>query len=89
MLKTPSGAGLGLMVEPEAREAARQKQAVILNERVSNLDLSVLYLKNRSNEPIVKEIVKAAIKVWSQPSHKNQATAEIIEPLPGTMSHQL
>jgi len=80
-----SGAGLGLMVEPEAREAARQKQAVILNERVSDLDLSMLYLKNRSNEPLVKEIIKAAIEVWSQPSDKDQATAEIIESLPLTI----
>jgi DNA-binding transcriptional LysR family regulator len=59
-----SGAGLGLMVEPEAQDAARQKQVVILRDRVIELDLSLVYLGQRSEEPAVKAIIEAACEVW-------------------------
>lgn len=80
-----SGAGIGLMVAPEAFEAARQKQVVILGDRISNLDLSVLYLKKRAKEPMVKALIKTVCEVWLQPSHKNQTPAEMIESLPLTI----
>lgn len=62
-----SGAGLGLMVEPEAQDAVRQKQVVILGDRVIELDLSLVYLRQRSEEPAVKAIIEAACEVWLQP----------------------
>jgi DNA-binding transcriptional LysR family regulator len=52
-----AGAGLCLMTEIEALDAAKQKQALILGARVTDLDLSLLYLKKRANEPIIGELL--------------------------------
>jgi DNA-binding transcriptional LysR family regulator len=62
-----AGAGLGLMVEPEAKEAVQQKQLLIWGDPVFNLELSVLYLKERVNEPIVKAIIESICEVWVHP----------------------
>lgn len=80
-----SCAGIGLMVESEAYEAAQQKQVVILGDRVSELDLSLLYLSERSTEPLVKAIITSVSKLWSGPSNESQIAAEKIETLPLTM----
>lgn len=59
-----SGAGLCLMAESEALDAVQQKQVLILSDRVTELDLSLLYLRKRSNEPLIKGIIEAAWEVW-------------------------
>ena len=59
-----ANAGLCVMVESEALDAARQKQVLILSDRVVELDLSLLYLKKRSNEPLIKGLIEAACEVW-------------------------
>ena len=80
-----SNAGLGLMVEAEAYEAVRQKQVVILGDRVSNLDLSLLFLRKRSVEPIVKAITTSICKLWSEPLDKEQVAPEMKEHLSNTL----
>jgi DNA-binding transcriptional LysR family regulator len=63
-----ANAGLCLMVEAEALDAARQKQILILSDRVIELDLSLLYLRKRSNEPLIKGLIEAACELWL-PAH--------------------
>ncbi len=77
-----SGVGLCLMLVSEAREAAQQKQIVILSNRIANLNLSMLFLKKRSNDPLIKAIISAVCEVWQQPFDEDTDAAEMIEPLP-------
>ena len=65
-----AGAGLGLMVEPEAHEAAKRKELSIWGDPVFSLDLFALYLKKRANEPIVKAVIEAIREVWGFPPSK-------------------
>jgi DNA-binding transcriptional LysR family regulator len=66
------GAGLCVMVESEALDAARQKQVLILSDRVFELDLSLIFSRKRSNEPLIRGLIEAACEVWL-PAHCNQA----------------
>lgn len=59
-----SGAGLCLMVEAEAREAAQHKDVVIIGDQVASMDLSILYLKKRNNAPLIQAIINGLCKVW-------------------------
>lgn len=76
-----SGAGLSLMVEPEAIEAAQQKQAVILGNRIADLELFLLYLAKRSNELLIKTIDMAVCKVWQQPLVEGISEEELFKTL--------
>ena len=69
-----ANAGLCLMVEAEALEAARQKQIMILSERVVELDLFFVFLKKRASEPLIKALIDAACEVWS-PDDNGKAVA--------------
>jgi DNA-binding transcriptional LysR family regulator len=62
-----SGAGLCLMVEPEALDASRNNELVIVTERVTTLDLSILYLNKRAKDPPLRTIVEEVCAVWSKP----------------------
>jgi DNA-binding transcriptional LysR family regulator len=62
-----SGAGLCLMVEPEALEASRNNEVVIVTERVTTLDLSIIYLTRRANDPPLRTIAEKVCTVWSRP----------------------
>ncbi|HOO90064.1 MAG TPA: LysR family transcriptional regulator [Syntrophales bacterium] len=57
-------AGLCLMVESEAIDAAKQNQILILGDRVTELDLFLIHMKKRSNEPLIKGLVEATCGVW-------------------------
>jgi DNA-binding transcriptional LysR family regulator len=69
-----ANAGLCVMVESEARDAARQKQVLILTDRVIELDLSLIYLRKRSNEPLIKGLIEAACEVWLPGHNRRHAT---------------
>ena len=70
-----SGAGLGLMVEAEALDAVQQNQVLILSDRVIELDLSLLYLRKRSSEPLIKGLLEAVCEVWL-PACSSQEASE-------------
>lgn len=72
-----SCAGLGLMVEAEAYEAARQKEVVILGDRVADLDLSLIFLRRRSMEPLLNTVIQTICRLWSQSADKDPMAAEI------------
>ena len=63
-----SGAGLGLLVEAEAREAESQNELVVLGDTVANLELTLLHLKKRTNDPVVRAIINGVSKVWATPN---------------------
>lgn len=65
-----SGAGLGLMLEPEAVEAARRNEVAILFERVAELDLAVIYLKKRASDPLLAAVVERISRVWAEVQEK-------------------
>jgi hypothetical protein len=62
------GSGLCVMVESEALDAARQKQVLILSNRVFEMDLSLIFSRKRSKEPLIKGLIEAACEVWL-PAH--------------------
>ena len=74
-----SNAGLGLMIETEAYEAARQKQVVILGDGISNLNLYLLFLRKRALEPLLNAIVALICNLWAQPPDNKMVAAETKE----------
>jgi DNA-binding transcriptional LysR family regulator len=69
-----ANAGLCVMVESEALDAARQKQVLILSDRVMELDVSLLYLRKRSNDPLIKGLIEAASEVWLPARNRHAAS---------------
>ena len=59
-----AGIGLSLMIETEAREAARQGQVLIVADAAASLDLSFIYLKRRIQDPLIKAILYGLNKTW-------------------------
>lgn len=59
-----SGVGLSLMMEAEAREAARNGQVLIVADAAASLDLSFVYLQRRAQDPLIKALLYGANKVW-------------------------
>ncbi len=74
-----SNAGLGLMIETEAYEAARQKQVVILSDRIFNLNLYLIFLRNRELEPLLNAVIALICSLWAQPSDNKMIAAETKE----------
>ena len=60
-----SGVGLSLMVGPEALEASRNNELLILAEQVAVLELSVLCLEERVNDPRLRALLETVSRVWS------------------------
>ncbi len=73
-----AGAGLCLMVEAEAREAARQKDVLIFGDSVATLDLSILYLKKKKNAPLLQALINEVNKVWLQSAVDNTPTESFL-----------
>ena len=59
-----AGVGLSLMSESEATEAVAAGQVYIIGSPIATLDLSLLYLKNRVQDPLVKAILGSIAKAW-------------------------
>ena len=59
-----SGAGLSLMPEARANEAARAGQIYISKLPGRTIDLSLIYLKSRKHDPVVRAIVDVVNIVW-------------------------
>ncbi len=66
-----SGAGIGLMLELEAVQAARRNEVEILSERVAALDLAIIYLKKRAGDPLLAAMVERISRVWAEASEKS------------------
>ncbi len=58
------GVGLSIMSESEANEAVEKGQLYIVGSRVGTLDLSVIYLKKRTQDPLVKAVLNCIAKAW-------------------------
>ena len=59
-----SGAGLGLMLEGQARKAAERKLVSILMDRVASIDLYLVFKKSRADEPMINAMIWAACHIW-------------------------
>ena len=58
------GVGLSIMSETEAVSAANKGQLYIVGSRIGNLNLSLIYLKKRAQDPFVKAILSSIAKAW-------------------------
>lgn len=59
-----SEVGLCLMTHFEASEAVKAGQLCIVGPPIADLDLSLLYLKRRARDPLVKAILNAIASAW-------------------------
>jgi DNA-binding transcriptional LysR family regulator len=59
-----AGVGLCLMTQVEASEAAAAGQLCIASPPIASLDLSLLYLKKRARDPLVKAILSGIAAAW-------------------------
>lgn len=59
-----SGVGLCLMTQVEAAQAVSAGQICIAGSPISGLDLSLLYLKKRAEDPLVKAILEGIARAW-------------------------
>ncbi len=59
-----NGVGISILSELEAVSAAGQGQLYIVGSRIGTLDLSLIYLKERSQDPLVKAILSCVAKAW-------------------------
>lgn len=60
------GVGLSIMCEEEAQSAAEQGQLHIFGSRIGTLDLSLLHLKKRDQDPLVKAVLSSIAKAWQR-----------------------
>ena len=58
------GVGLSIMSESEANEAVEKGQLYIVGSRVGTLDLSLIYLEKRAQDPLVKAVLSCIAKAW-------------------------
>ncbi len=59
-----SGAGLGLMLEGQAYEAAERNWVSILMDRVASIDLYLIFRKSRADEAMINAMIRAACRIW-------------------------
>lgn len=59
-----NGVGLSIMTELEARSAAAKGKLYIVGSRIATLDLWLLYLKRRAQDPLVKAVLGSIAKAW-------------------------
>ena len=58
------GVGLSIMSEMDAVSAANKGQLYIVGTRIGRLDLSLIYLKRRAQDPFVKATLSSVSKAW-------------------------
>jgi DNA-binding transcriptional LysR family regulator len=59
------GAGLTLMMEKEARDPESDGKFYIVREDVGTVDLSLVYLRQRADDPLISAILHAVKTVWN------------------------
>ena len=59
-----NGVGLSIMSESEAKTSAETGQLYIAGSRIGTLDLSLIYLRKRAQDPLVKAILRSIAKAW-------------------------
>jgi DNA-binding transcriptional LysR family regulator len=59
-----SGLGMALMIEDEAQDAVAEGRITIWDQKIDSINLSFVYPRNRSSDPMVKAVVEAICKVW-------------------------
>lgn len=60
-----SGVGLTLMMEKEAHGDDAEGKLFIVKENVGTVDLSLIYLRRRHDDPLIKAISQAIHTVWN------------------------
>ena len=66
-----AGIGLALLERTEAEEAAQEGKIAIWQRRSFKCELSWAYLKNRSEDPLIKALTEDVLKVWEQSRGQN------------------
>lgn len=69
-----SGVGLSLMPEAKARKAELAGQVYISKTPAAKLDLSLIYLKNREQDPIVRAIKDVINNIWQKNTTGQQSS---------------
>lgn len=59
-----SGIGLAIMIEDEARLAQEQGRLTIWEEVLDSVDLSFIYPRKRTSEPLVKALADGIRQIW-------------------------
>lgn len=59
-----SGVGLTIMLEKEAHNATADGKLFIVKENVGTIDLSLIYLRKRVDDPLIKAVLQAIQTVW-------------------------
>lgn len=67
-----SGVGLSLMPEGKAKEAALAGQLCISKVPAAQLDLSLIYLKGREGDPVIRAILDVVNQVWQKKGYSHQ-----------------
>ncbi len=66
-----AGIGLALLERTEAEEAAQEGKIAIWRRRSFKCELSWAYLKNRSEDPLIKALTEDVLKVWEENRAQN------------------
>ncbi|HEY6018465.1 MAG TPA: LysR family transcriptional regulator [Candidatus Paceibacterota bacterium] len=66
-----AGIGLALLERTEADEAAQEGKIAIWQRRSFKCELSWAYLKNRSEDPLIKALTEDVLKVWEENRGQN------------------
>lgn len=59
-----SGVGLTIMLEKEARNTTAEGKVFIVKDKVGTIDLSLIYLRKRADDPLIKAVLQAVQTVW-------------------------
>ena len=66
-----AGIGLALLERTEAEEAAREGKIAIWQRRTFEIELSWAYLRNRSEDPLIKALTEDVLRMWGENRGQN------------------
>jgi DNA-binding transcriptional LysR family regulator len=66
-----AGFGLALLEKTEAEEAMQEGKITIWQRRSFECELSLAYLKNRSEDPLIHTLTKEVLRVWGENRRQN------------------
>ena len=66
-----AGIGLALLERTEAEEAAQEGKIAVWQRRSFKCELSWAYLKNRSEDPLIKALTEDVLRVWEHSRGQN------------------
>lgn len=74
-----SGVGLSILIAKEAHDAATGGKLFIVKDNVGTIDLSLIYLRKRAEDPLIKAVLQAVQKVWGDFNDRLAASVHDVE----------